>query len=264
MNHLANLLCTEWLLLRRIRLAVLAGLLLVGLPAALVLAGALLGRNTPPPPMSVVLPVLAAALAPLGGLLAALVLVFSLGYEFGWGTVRTALARGASRSAWLAAKVLVVVLAEAVALLLSTALFLLALLVAYGVRSQSFPAVPWATLFWVEAGGVLAASVAAGAVALGTVVTRSPLGGLLLGLFAYMVDLALSLQVLNLYSADLGAAGAPYARYLVTWNTISLAVQEFQPLPEPGWRAARLVLYAAGLLALAGWLFWRSDLTRRT
>jgi ABC-type transport system involved in multi-copper enzyme maturation permease subunit len=264
MNHLANLLRAEWQLLRHIQLATLAGLLLIGLPTALVLTGALLGRETPPPPMSVVSPVLAAALAPLGGLLAALVLVFSLGYEFGWGTVRMALARGASRPAWLAAKVLVVVLAEAVALLLSTALCLLALRVAYGAQGQSLPALPWATLFWVEVGGVLAAWVAAGAVALGTVLARSPLGGLLLGMFAYVADLALSFQAADLYTADLGAAGAPFARYLVTWNALSLAVHKFQPLPEPGWRAARLVLYAAALLALAGWVFWRQDLTRRT
>ena len=79
-----------------------------------------------------------------------------------------------------------------------------------------------------------------------------------------MADLTLSFQVVNLYAADLGAAGAAYARYLVAWNAISLAVQEFQPLPDPGWRLARLVLYAAGLLALAGWLFRRQDLTRRT
>jgi len=270
MSHLANLLRAEWHLLRRIRLAPLAGLLLVGLPTALVLAGALLGRKTPPPPMSVVLPVLAAALATLGGLLAALVLVFSLGYEFDWGTVhssatvRTALARGASRPAWLAAKVLVVVLAEAVVLLPSTALCLLALLVVYGARGQSPSSVPWQTVLWVEAGGVLAACVAAGGVALGVVVARSPLGGLLLGLVAYLADLALSFEAVNLYAADLGAAGTAYARFLVAWNTVSLAVHPFQPLPEPGWRVVRLALYAAGLLALAGWLFWRQDLTRRT
>jgi ABC-type transport system involved in multi-copper enzyme maturation permease subunit len=164
----------------------------------------------------------------------------------------------------LAAKVLAVVLAEAVALLLSTALCLLALLAAYGVRDQYPPAVPWQTLLWVEGGGVLAAWVAASAVTLGAVVTRSPLGGLLLGLFAYIADLALSFQSVDLYAADLGAAGAPFARYLVTWNTVSLAVHEFQPLPEPGWHAARMVLYSAVLLALAGWLFWRQDLTRRT
>ena len=153
MNHLANLLRAEWLLLRRIRLAALAGLLLIGLPTALVLAGALLSREMPPQPLSVVLPVLAAVIAPVGGLLAALVLVFSLGYEFDWGTVRTALARGASRPAWLAAKVLVVLMADAVALLLSTALCLLALLVAYGARGQSLAAVPWQTVFWVGVGG---------------------------------------------------------------------------------------------------------------
>jgi len=263
MNYLANLLRAEWQLLRHIRLASLAGLLLISLPTALVLAGALLSHETSLPPMSIVLPVLAAVLGPLGGLLTALILVFSLGYEFDWGTVRTTLARGVSRPAWLAAKVLVVVLAEAVALLLSTALCLLALWAVYGARGQYPTAAPWQTLLWVEAGGVLAAWVAAGAVTLGAVVTRSPLGGLLLGLFAYLADLALSFQIVDLYAADLGAASAPFARYLVTWNTVSLAVHEFHPLPELGWHAARLVLYAAGLLALAGWLFWRQDLTHR-
>ncbi len=164
----------------------------------------------------------------------------------------------------LAAKVLAVVLAAAAALLLSAALCLLALLTAYAARGQSLPTVAWQIVVSVEVGGTLAALAGTGVVALGTVATRSPLGGLLLGLSAYVADLALSFQAMNLYAADLGAAGAPYARSLVTWNTISLAVQPFQPLPEPGWRAARLVLYAAALLALAGWLFWRQDLTRRT
>jgi hypothetical protein len=270
MKHLANLLRAEWYLLRHTRLAAMAGLLLIGLPIALVLAVALFGRNVPLQPLDVVLRVLAAALAPLSGLLAALVLVFSLGYEFGRSTVRSsttvraALARGVSRPAWLAAKVLVVVLADAVALLLSTALCLLALLVWYGARGQFPAAVPWQPLFCVEVGGVLAAGVAAGTVALGVVVVRSPLGGLLLGLVAYLADLALSFRIMNLSAADLGAAGASYANYLVTWNAVSLAVYPFQPLPEPGWRAARLVLYAAGLLALAGWRFWQQDVTRRT
>ena len=152
MSYLANLLRAEWQLLRHIRLASLASLLLITLPTALVLAGALLSHGTPPPPMSIVLPVLAAALGPLGGLLAALVLVFSLGYEFDWGTVCTTLARGVSRPAWLAAKVLAVVLAESVALLLSTALCLLALWAVYGARGQYPTAAPWQTLrtpFWV-------------------------------------------------------------------------------------------------------------------
>lgn len=264
MKHLVNLLRAEWYLLRRIRLAAMAGLLLIGLPTALVLGGALLGREAPLPAMSEVLPILAATIAPLGGLLAALVLVFSLGYEFGWGTVRTALARGAARPTWLAAKVLVVLLAEAVALLLSTALCLLALLVAYGARGQLPGVVSWQTVAWVGVGGVLAAGVAAGFVALGTLLARSAAGGLLLGLFAYLADLALSFQAVDLYAADLGVTGAPIARSLIAWNTMSLAVQELQPLPEPGWRAVRLALYAAGLLVLAGWLFRRQDVTRRT
>jgi len=193
----------------------------------------------------------------------ALVLVFSLGYEFTWGTVRTGVARGVARPAWLGAKVLALVLADGLVLLFSSLLGLGALLVVYWAQGQGSVSLSWRTVIGVELGGVLAALVAAVGVALGAAATRSAMGGLVLGLLGYAVDMALTFANIDLYAPGLKTATASaYTTYLVTWNAVSLALYEYHPLPAPGWRAVRLALYAAGGLALAWGVFRRQDLTR--
>jgi ABC-2 type transport system permease protein len=263
MKHLVDLLVAEWLLLSRIKLAMLAALTLAILPLGLISLGLVASQGQPWPPWPEVVSPLEAAMVSANALLVGLVLVFSLGYEFTWGTVRTGVARGVARLAWLGAKVSAVVLADGLVLLFSTLLGLGALLVVYWAQGQGAVSLPWRTVIGVQLGGMLAALVVASAVALGAAATRSAMGGLVLGLLGYAIDMALTFANIDLYTPGLKTAAATvYAPYLIAWNAVSLALHEYHPLPSPGWRAVRLALYAAGGLALAWGVFRRQDLTR--
>jgi hypothetical protein len=265
MKHLGDLLVAEWMLLRRIKLAMLAALTLVILPLGVILVGVAIRQGQPWPPLPEAVSLLEAVMVSANVLHVALVLVFSLGYEFTWGTVRTGVARGVVRPAWLGAKVLAVIVADGLVLLLSTCLSLGTLLLVYWTQGQGVGSLLWRTVIGVEWGGMLAALVAAGGIALGAVVTRSAMGGLVLGLLGYAADMALTFANMDLYAPGLKTATASaYTTYLVTWNAVSLAVHEYHPLPSPGWRTVRLALYAAGGLALALGCFRRRDLTRGT
>jgi ABC-type transport system involved in multi-copper enzyme maturation permease subunit len=263
MEHMVDLLVAEWLLLRNIKLARLVFLTLAILPSGVILLGVIISQGQPWIPFPDVVSLIEAAMVSVNALSVGLVLVISIGYEFTWGTVRTAMARGISRQAWLGAKVLAVVLVDGLVLIFSTLLGIGALLVVYWTQGQGMASFPWRTVVGVQLGGMLAALVAASGVALGTVVTRSAMGGLMLGLIGYVVDMAITAANLNINASDLQTVTASaYTTFLVTWNAISLAIQEYHPLPALGWRILLLGLYAAVGLSLAVGVFRKLDLTR--
>jgi len=263
MKHLVDQLAAEWLLLRRIKLAMLVALTLAILPLGVILLGVIISQGQPWIPFPEVVSLLEAAVVSVNALSVGLVLVFSLGYEFTWGTVRTGVARSVSRPAWLGAKVLAVMLADGLVLLFSTLMGLGALLVVYWAQGQSVVSLPWRTAIGVQLGGMLAGMVVASGVALGATATRSAMGGLVLGLMGYAVDMAMTVANMNISASDLKTVTAStYTTHLVTWNAISLALHEYHPLPVPGWRILRLALYATVGLILAWGVFRRQDLTR--
>jgi ABC-type transport system involved in multi-copper enzyme maturation permease subunit len=263
MEHVVDLLVAEWLLLRNIKLARLVFLTLAILPSGVILLGVIISQGQPWIPFPDVVSLIEAAMVSVNALSVGLVLVISIGYEFTWGTVRTAVVRGISRQAWLGAKVLAVVLVDGLVLIFSTLLGIGALLVVYWTQGQGMVSFPWRTVVSVQLGGMLAALVAASGVALGTVATRSAAGGLVLGLMGYAVDMALTATNMNISASDLKTVTtSAYTTYLVTWNAISLALQEYHPLPAQGRRIILLALYAAVGLSLARWVFRRQDLTR--
>ena len=265
MKHLLNRLVAEWLLLRRISLAPMAAMFLLFLPIGMVvLLEVSTAQRQPLPPLADVMSVLVATVLPVNGLLVGLVLVFFLGFEFQWGTIRWGLTLGVSRLLWLASKMLAVVLIDGLVLLFSIALGLTALLIVYWMHAQVPMVFPWQVVFEIEKAGVLTALIVASIVALGTVATRSSMGGLVLGVLGYAADLALNYTIMDLYAPDLGASAASYMRYLVTWNAVGLALQEWRSLPESsGWPMQHLVLYAAVGFTLAAWVFSYRDLARR-
>ncbi|MBN1812040.1 MAG: hypothetical protein JXA14_09420 [Anaerolineae bacterium] len=269
MKCLTDALVAEWMLLRRIKLALLSAGALIVLPLGMVLLFTVPSWGELWQPLSVVVPVIQAAIVPANALIVGLVLVFSLGYEFSWGTVRTSVARGVSRSTWLGAKVLAVMVADALVLLVSTALALGLVFGLYWARGMAATPLLWSTgirsVAGVEIGGLLVALVVAGGVALGSAVTQSPMGGLFLGLLGYAADMGLTLANINLFDERLGATViGGYSRHLATWNAISLAVVEYNPRSDLAVSAIRLVLYAAMISILAGNVFRQQDLVERT
>jgi ABC-2 type transport system permease protein len=199
----------------------------------------------------------------VGLILIAVLAASHLGTEYGWGTLRTALVRGAGRAEFITSKLLLLALLAAAALLVVCAATAISSAAAAGIApapALSAPAPSWGHAAAVVGKGWVALTAFAVFAVFTTLLTRSSAGGMAIAIGYYLAE-SIAITILS----GLVSWFDTVARYLFGANLAAWASLEFFGLgaPQVSPLHAFLVLlaYAVVLAGLSFWMFERRDVS---
>jgi len=209
----------------------------------------------------------------VNGLGTIMLIVFAashLGTEYGWGTLRTLLAHGASRSGFLATKCLSLLLfAIGFAFIGAVAAIAASYLTAALAGFETSPGVDLGEVASASAHGVFGFVPYMALATAFAIATRAAGSGITAGLVVYFAE-GIVASVLVSLNRDF----APIVNYGISRNVASITRVASAPvatspsgeplpttLPDPGQAAVVLLLYTAAFLAFAWWQLRRRDVT---
>lgn len=197
----------------------------------------------------------------IGLILLAILSASTVGAEYGWGTVRTALVRGTGRWQYLAAKLLMLALVAAAFFIILVAATAISSEVAHSLVSHP---VRGAATTWSHAGALLGRSWVAllpyvVLTVLLTVLTRSSATGMAIGIVYYPAEQIVSGILSGIFSWFSTVAKYLLGQNLATWAGVDVIGAH---APVSTLHAFLVILvYALVLGAIAFYLFRRADIT---